>query len=174
MKANTQININKAHGAYLSDAVKLDNSSAHKWVVASESLFADGIRADHIATEKKGGVQQVYEFITESIINGYAKADQALLRTDVKSLDDAQKAKRKELQQRLGTYRNRLQKYLTELAVEAGEVEVEEKAEKTPVEKIRIALETAVKIIQGDENPQGYDPVDLTKRINSMLGSLPA
>lgn len=171
MKAT--FNLNKISGAYIADAVKLDISNGNKWVVASESLFADGIRAEHIATEKKGGVQAVYDFVTESIISGYSKSDQALIRTDVKSLDDVQKAKRKELQQRLGTYRNRLQKYLTELAVQSGEVEVEEKAEKTPVEKIRIALETALKVMQGDENPQGYDPVDLTKRINSMLGSLP-
>lgn len=170
MKAT--FNLNKTSGAYISDAVKLDISNGNKWVVASESLFADGIRAEHIATEKKGGVQAVYDFVTEAIISGYHKNDQALIRTDVKSLDDVQKAKRKELQQRLGTYRNRLQKYLAELAIQSGEVEVEEKAEKTPVEKIRIALETALKVMQGDENPQGYDPVDLTKRINSMLGSL--
>ena len=174
MKANTQIQINKTHFAHLSDAVKLDTSTANKWVIASEALFADGIRAEHIATEKKGGVQQVYDMVTAAIINGYHKNDQALLRTDVKSLDDVQKAKRTELQQRLGTYRNRLQKYLTELAIEAGEVEPKESEDKTPVRKIRIALETALKVIQGDDNPQGYDPVDLTKRINSMLGSLPA
>ena len=172
MKAT--FNLNKTSGAYIADAVKLDISNGNKWVVASEALFADGIRADMIATEKKGGVQAVYDFVTESIIAGYHKNDQALIRTDVKSLDDVQKAKRKELQQRLGTYRNRLQKYLTELAIESGEVIVEDKAEKTPVEKIRIALETAIKVIQGDDNPQGYDPVDLTKRINAMLGSLPA
>lgn len=171
MKA--QFNLNKVSAAILSDAVKLDLSNGNKWVAASDALHADGVRAEHIATEKKGGVQAVYDFVTEAIISGYSKPDQALIRTDVKSLDDVQKAKRKELQQRLGTYRNRLQKYLTTKAIEAGEVEPEEKTEKTSVEKIRIALETALKVMQGDENPQGYDPVDLTKRINSMLGSLP-
>lgn len=172
MKAT--FNLNKTSGAYIADAVKLDISNGNKWVVASEALFADGVRADMIATEKKGGVQAVYDFVTESIIAGYHKNDQALIRTDVKSLDDNQKKARKEAQQRLGTYRARLQKYLADLAVKAGEVEPAEKEEKTPAQKIRIALETALKVIQGDDNPQGYDPVDLTKRINSMLGSLPA
>lgn len=171
MKA--QFNLNKVSAATLSDAVKLDLSNGNKWIIASDALFADGIRAEHIATEKKGGVQAVYDFVTEAIISGYHKNDQALIRTDVKSLDETQKARRKELQQRLGTYRKRLQMYLTNRAIASGEVEVEEKAEKTPVEKIRIALETALKVMQGDENPQGYDPVDLTKRINAMLGSLP-
>ena len=125
MKA--QFNLNKTSGAYIADAVKLDISNGNKWVVASEALYADGIRADMIATEKLGGVQAVYDFVTEYIIAGYPKSDQTLIRTDVKSLDDVQKAKRKELQQRLGPYRKRLQKYLIAMAVESGEVVPEEK-----------------------------------------------
>lgn len=171
MKAT--FNLNKTSAASLSDTVKSDMVIPARWKRVADMFFADGIRADMIATEKLGGVQAVYDFVTEAIIAGYPKADQNLMRTDVKSLGDDEKKTRKELQQRLGTYRKRLQKYLTVLSIESGEIVPEEKEETTPVKKIRIALETALKVMQGDENPQGYDPVDLTKRINSMLGSLP-
>jgi hypothetical protein len=163
------ITLNKSSSAYLANAVSNDEKGSKLWVKAAEAFFADGIRAEHIATSKAGGMQDVYEFITASIIAGYNVKWKKLLAGDVKAMSDVDKAERRVAQQRLGTYRARLQKYLTDLAVESGEVEPEEKADKTAAEKLKIALETAQKIVQGDEQPKGYDPVIMAKLIGQAL-----
>ena len=163
------ITLNKTSSAYLSNAVSNDEKGGKLWVKAAESFHADGIRAGDIATAKSGGSQEVYDFVTAAIISGYNVKWKKLLAGDVKAMSEVDKAERRVAQQRLGTYRARLQKYLTDLAIESGEIEPEEKAEKTTAEKLKIALETAQKIVQGDEQPKGYDPVIMAKLVGQAL-----
>ena len=167
MSAN--ITLNKTSSGYLATAVGNDEKGGRLWVKAAESFYADGIRAEHIATSKAGGLQEVYDFVTAAIIAGYNATWRKLLAGDVKAMSEADKAERRVAQQRLGTYRARLQKYLTDLAIASGEVEPEEKADRSPAEKLKIALETAQKIVQGDERPKGYDPVIMAKLIGQAL-----
>lgn len=166
---NVTFKLNPTSGAYLKDAVSGDVKVVNAWIKASEALFADGIRAEHLAPAKSGGITEVRDFVTASITSGLPERFRKVMLGDVKALDDSQKALRKEGQQRLGVYRNRLAKYLTDLAVATGEVEPEDKAPKTVAEKLQVVLETAAKLVQGDENPQGYDPVEMAKAINTAL-----
>jgi hypothetical protein len=166
---NANLKLNPVSGAFLKDAVSGDIKANVTWFKASESFFADGIRAEHVATSKSGGLQEVYDFVTNSIISGLPERYRKVIVADAKSLDDNQKLTRKEGQQRLGVYRSRLQKYLRALAIGAGEVEEPVKEETTVVAKLKIVLETAAKIVQGDSMPEGYDPVDMMKAINAAL-----
>lgn len=166
---NANITLNKTSSAYLANAVGNDEKGSKLWVKAADAFFADGVRAEHIATAKSGGVQDVYDFVTASIITGYNVRWKKLLAGDVKAMSDVDKAERKVAQQRLGTYRARLQQYLTKLAIDNGEVEPAEQVEKSVADKLKIALETAAKLVQGDEKPQGYDPVEMAKVINQAL-----
>jgi hypothetical protein len=98
------------------------------------------------------------------------------LANDAKAMSTEQKEFRKVTQQKIGAYIGYIANELAKLEkaeakAEAGESEEQEQeqVEKTPTEKLRIVLETALKIVQGDEQAKGYDPVIMAKLIGQAI-----
>jgi hypothetical protein len=182
MNANQTVNvvINDAHWGMVKDAVSLTNKAEGKWAEAADALHADGVR--HWMIKGKDKVAEVAEKATMTIIAGLPVNARKLLLGDVKAMTDEEKANRRHFNMSyLGSGRDRLCKalqnvdpeYQAQLKAEAeAKAEAEGEAEgsdKASSEKLKIVLETALKIVQGDESPQGYDPVIMAKLIGQAL-----
>jgi len=96
-------------------------------------------------------------------------------------MDDTTKALRKTAQQKIGAYLSRIQGYLINLSIESGEIEANEETEeteeteestKTVAEKLAVMLESCLKLVQGDDEPDGYDPVIMAKALNQAAKAI--
>lgn len=165
-----QVAVSTSTSAMIKDAVSTDQKVSKQWLKVSDALYADGVRPDMLAGKTK--VIDVAADVRDSIVLGLPVADRKLINGDVKAMSDTDKDKRKIAQQKIGPYIRNIQKYLTDLMIANGEIEEEEEekdSDKTPAEKLKVVLETALKIVQGDENPKGYDPVIMTKLIGQAV-----
>jgi len=162
-----QIAVSTASSALVTGAVSGSEKGSKQWLKASDALWADGVRPDMLTG--KGKLVDVQEPIKASIVLGFTVAERKLINGEPKAMSQEQKDARKVAQQKIGRYIALIQKYLTDLMVANGEIEEQEQEEKTPAEKLKVVLETALKIVQGDEQAKGYDPVIMTKLIGQAI-----
>lgn len=175
-----QVAVSTATSAMIKNAVSSDQKVSKQWLKASDALYADGVRPDMLTGKTK--IADVAADVRESIVLGLPVADRKLINGEPKAMSQEQKDARKVAQQKIGPYIRNIQKYLTDLMIANGEIEeteAEAEAEdgesetedqdKTPAEKLKIVLETALKIVQEDDEPTGYDPVVMTKLIGQAI-----
>jgi hypothetical protein len=165
-----QVAVSTATSTMIKDAVNTDQKVSKQWVKASDALYADGVRPDMLTGKTK--IADVAADVREAIVLGLPVADRKLINGEPKAMSKEQKDERKVAQQKIGPYIRNIQKYLTDLMIANGEIEEQEEQEeqdKTPAEKLKVVLETALKIVQGDEDPKGYDPVIMTKLIGQAI-----
>lgn len=160
------ITLNTAAAA-ITDAVKVSNQAENKWVKATDLLISRGITAAMLAPEKSGGNPELRDATKHAIVAGFTSADQSLLAKEPKSLDDAAKKAKKELQQKVGSLVGHIQRLLRDREDKPEGEEV------TDIERIQKALSEVVKKIQKLENVT-FDVVDIVKRLNSVKGAMPA
>ena len=161
--------VSTASSALVTGAVSGSEKGSKQWLKASDALYADGVRPDMLTG--KGKLVDIQEPVKASIILGFTVAERKLINGEPKAMSQEQKDARKVVQQKMGRYIALIQKYLTDLMVANGEIEEQEEQEedKTPADKLRIVLETALKIVQGDEQAKGYDPVIMAKLIGQAI-----
>lgn len=165
-----QVVVSTSTSAMIKDAVSTDQKVSKQWLKVSDALYADGVRPDMLAGKVK--VSDVADAVRAAIVLGLPVADRKLINGDVKAMSDTDKDKRKIAQQKIGPYIRNIQKYLTDLMIANGEIEEEEEekdSDKTRAEKLKVVLETALKIVQGDDQPAGYDPVIMNKLIGQAI-----
>jgi hypothetical protein len=162
-----QVAVSTATSAMITGAVSGSEKGSKQWLKASDALYADGVRPDMLAGA--GKLVDVQEPVKASIVLGFTVAERKLINGEPKAMSPEQKADRKVAQQKVGRYIALIQKYLTDLMIVNGEIEEQEEQDKTPAEKLKVVLETALKIVQGDEDPKGYDPVIMTKLIGQAI-----
>ena len=162
--------ISTSTGLLIQKAVSSNERASKKWLQASDALHADGVTADMLTGKEV--VAEVAASVKASIVLGFSEGERKLLALDKKSVPEDAKGDRKKVQQKVGVYIALIQKYLKAFdAPEGGEGEAE-KVEKTTVEKLKIVLETALKLVQGDEQPAKYNPVAYAKLLNGMIAEL--
>lgn len=86
----------------LADAVKIDNQADKKWVKAADSLRADGVSYLMLGKDKEGGIPAVKNQVKAVIISTFTEAEQKLLATETKALEDLGKFQKREIQQTIG------------------------------------------------------------------------
>ena len=156
----------------VTEAVKHNESGQKKWTVLRDLLKADGI----VSTMLRGSERDkdLVESLKPAVVLGFSVTERKALANDAKAMTKEQKEFRKVTQQKIGAYIGYIASELAKLEkaeakAEAGESEEQEQVEKTPAEKLRIVLETALKIVQGDEQAKGYDPVIMAKLIGQAI-----
>ena len=166
-----QVAVSTASSAMVTSAVSGSEKGSKQWFKASDALHADGVRADMLTGA--GKLVDIQEPIKASIVLGFTAGERKLINGEPKAMNPEQKAERKIVQQKVGRYIALIQKYLNDLAqaeaIANGEIEEEPKEDKTPAEKLKVVLESALKIVQGDEKPAGYDPVIMAKLIGQAI-----
>jgi hypothetical protein len=162
-----QIAVSTSASALITSAVSGSEKGSKQWLKASDALYADGVRPDMLTGASK--IADIQDAVKASVILGFTAGERKLIVADAKAIAEADKPARKIAQQKVGRYLALIQKYLTDLAKANGEIEEQEQVEKTPAEKLKIVLETALKIVQGDEEAKGYDPVIMAKLIGQAI-----
>lgn len=158
------------------DADKAVEASKGKWVALSEVLFDAEWRVASLDGKTLVGKQN-RQTLRDGMIASWPNAkERAQLLADPKTLDDDVKKRVKTIRQGFGAKFALIEKYLAELEAEgAEETETETKS---PVDKLRKAIESAVKYagkLDGLQDAAGkpVDLVILTNELKAILGRLP-
>lgn len=128
-----------------------------------DAMFKHGMRAAHtISPEGKDSADSLatpeqYAEIKVNVLTGFAQKDQALFKVEVKTLSDDDKARKRWVTQQIGSRIKDIRKGLLSRAIDAGEIEPEQRETKTEVEKIIAAIKTAASTARKDETPE-YNP----------------
>ena len=128
-----------------------------------DAMFKNEMRAPHtISPEGKDSADswstpEQYAAIKANVLTGFAQKDQALFKVEVKTLSDDDKARKRWVTQQIGSRIKDIRKGLLSRAIDAGEIEPEQRETKTEVEKIIAAIKTAANTARKDETPE-YSP----------------
>jgi hypothetical protein len=128
-----------------------------------DAMFKNEMRAPHtISPEGKDSADswstpEQYAAIKGNVLTGFAQKDQALFKVEVKTLSDDDKARKRWVTQQIGSRIKDIRKGLLSRAIDAGEIEPEQRETKTEVEKIIAAIKTAANTARKDETPE-YSP----------------
>ena len=128
-----------------------------------DAMFKHGMRAAHtISPEGKDSADSLatpeqYAEIKVNVLTGFAQKDQALFKVEVKTLSDDDKARKRWVTQQIGSRIKDIRKGLLSRAIDAGEIEPEQREVKTEAEKIIAAIKTAANMARKDETPE-YNP----------------
>lgn len=163
MKANTNTVIVSLDASQaITSGVKVNEKGSKQWVIASDLLRTEGVTPDMLSGKTK--VADIADAVRAAIVLGFTARERKLLAGDPKTMSDTDKAERKTAQQKIGVYIALIQKYLR------GEKEKGET--KSVAERLKVMLESCAKLTQSDEEPTGYDPVEMGKAINLALKSI--
>ena len=159
------------------DADKAVEGAKGKWVSLSSVLYDAEWRVASLDGKTLVGKQNRQTLRDGMIASWPIAKERANLLADPKTLDDAAKDRNKVIRQGFGAKFALIEKYLAELESEGEEGEGETEA-KSPVDKLRKAIESAVKYtgkLEGLNDAAGK-PVDLVAMANDLkaiLGRLP-
>lgn len=166
----TNIALNPDNAKHITAGVSAIESASRKLQSSVDALFAGGMRStDFISPKSKDGGStaspEMFEAINAAVVAGFTARVQKLLAAPVKSLSDADKADRRYWQQQIGARRNDFKSALEKR--EGKTAERAAQASKSATEKLRIALETAEKIVQA-ETDWTFDAADFLKDLRAL------
>jgi len=148
----SNITLSPAIATAITEAVLLAGKAERKLGSTIDMLVAEGMRStDFISPKSDGSTASPEQFdaINAAIVAGFTKAAQQLLDKPTKSLEDADKAEKRYWQQQIGAKRNDFKRGLAKR--EGADDTRAPQPPKSAEDKIRIALETVEKIVQGAE-----------------------
>ena len=159
------------------DADKAVEGAKGKWVSLSSVLYDAEWRVASLDGKTLVGKQNRQTLRDGMIASWPIAKERANLLADPKTLDDAAKDRNKVIRQGFGAKFALIEKYLAELEAEA-EGEEAEAEPKSPVDKLRKAIESAVKYagkLEGLHDAAGkpVDLVILANDLKAILGRLP-
>lgn len=159
------------------DADKAVEGAKGKWVNLSSVLYDAEWRAASLDGKTLVGKQNRQTLRDGMIASWPVAKERANLLADPKTLDDAAKDRNKKIRMGFGAKFALIEKYLAELEAEA-EGEEAEAEPKSPVDKLRKAIESAVKYagkLDGLHDAAGkpVDLVILANDLKAILGRLP-
>lgn len=136
----------------ITETVALTGKAERKMGSTIDLLWAEGMKStDFISPKSEGSTASPEQFdaINAAIVAGFTKAAQQLLDKPTKALEDADKAEKRYWQQQIGAKRNDFKRGLAKR--EGAEDNRAARQPKAAIDKLRAALETVEKIIQGQE-----------------------
>lgn len=157
-------------GKSVEDFSRAKTTAETKTGKALDEMHAGGLKStDTLSPKKKDNGStaspELYEGLRVCVVAGFSAYAQKLLKAPTKSLSDVDKSAKKYWQEQIGARLNDIRKGL-----ERREGKAAERAPQTPksaVDKLRIALETAEKIVQG-EAEWDFDAADFLKHLRDL------
>lgn len=163
MNANTNtVTVSIDASQAITNGVKVNEKGSKQWLVAADILAADGVTAEMLSGKTK--VADVANPVRDAIVLGFTARERKLIAGDAKAMSDTDKVERKTAQQKIGAYVALIQKYLRG--------DKEKSGTKSVAERLKVMLESCAKLVQGDEEPTGYDPVEMGKAINLAMKAI--
>ena len=148
----SNITLSPAIAAAITEAVALTGKAERKLGSTIDLLLAEGFRStDFISPKSDASTASPEQFdaINAAIVAGFTKAAQQLLDKPTKSLEDAAKAEKRYWQQQIGAKRNDFKRGLEKR--EGADDSRAARQPKSAEDKLRAALETVEKIVQGHD-----------------------
>jgi len=155
----------------LTEALKHEDKATRIWVKTTDTIIAEGITSADLATVKKGGSEALRDQIKTVIVATFSAAEQKLLASDIKTMNDSDKVKRRAAQQMIGARFS-----LIEQKLRAAEALINGKpatTATTAVQRIQIKLQECIEALQKIESAD-FDITEAVKRINAVKGMMPA
>jgi hypothetical protein len=138
---------------------------------SAEALFADGVRYDMLKGEKPTEASKaIREQVKVDIAAAFTKDELSVYFADkktAKDFNDTLKLARKAAQDKVSQYFKRI----CEAMPDAPVAEPKQAEAKTQADKLRIALETALKIVQGEPDDSLADMLTLSKGLQDLIAA---
>jgi len=152
----------------ITETVSLSGKADRKLGSTIDLLVSEGMRStDFISPKSEASTAspEQFEAVNVAIVAGFTKAAQQLLAKPTKSLEDADKAEKRYWQQQIGAKRNDFKRGLEKR--EGADDSRAARQPKSPVEKLRAALETVEKVVQGHD-AWDFDAADFQTALRSL------
>ena len=171
----SNITLNSAIANAITETVSLSGKADRKLgstidLMVSEKMVSTDFVSPKSKTKTSTASPEMFEQINAAIVAGFTKAAQQLLAKPTKSLEEADKAEKRYWQQQIGAKRNDFETGLAkrELAKRGGaDASRTPRQPKSPVEKLRAALETVEKVVQGHD-AWDFDAADFQTALRSL------
>jgi hypothetical protein len=140
--------------------------------VVTDGLMADGVVPADLKAPGKGEDRALFDSMKDAIVAGFSADARRLLNEDVKTLSEANKAKRTYWQQQIGSRMKDLRRGLTRRIAKEGA----KKGARTPATLEARALEAAAKFkkqFQSAESPAA-DVTKVIKALDALMSLLVA
>lgn len=166
----SNITLNATIANAITETVSLSGKADRKLgstidLMVSEKMVSTDFVSPKSKTKTSTASPEMFEQINAAIVAGFTKAAQQLLAKPTKSLEDADKAEKRYWQQQIGAKRNDFETGLAKReGADAGRTA---RQPKSPVEKLRAALETVEKIVQGHD-AWDFDAADFQTALRSL------
>jgi len=166
----SNITLNAAIANAITETVSLSGKADRKLgstidLMVSEKMVSTDFVSPKSKTKTSTASPEMFEQINAAIVAGFTKAAQQLLAKPTKSLEDADKAEKRYWQQQIGAKRNDFETGLAKR--EGADASREPRQPKSPVEKLRAALETVEKVVQGHD-AWDFDAADFQTALRSL------
>ena len=166
----SNITLNAAIASAITETVSLSGKADRKLgstidLMSSEKMVSTDFVSPKSKTKTSTASPEMFEQINSAIVAGFTKAAQQLLAKPTKSLEDADKAEKRYWQQQIGAKRNDFETGLAKR--EGADASREPRQPKSPVEKLRAALETVEKVVQGHD-AWDFDAADFQTALRSL------
>lgn len=146
----------------LVEALKAEDLAGKKWVKSADSLRADGVTYVMLGKDKEGGIPAVKNQVKTVIISTFSDADQKLLATDTKALDDMGKFQKRDLQQTIGKKMSKIVQHLKP-KVERGPI-----TRKALEDKLSEAWTEQIEMLQKAEDVH-FDTVAVQRMLKELI-----
>jgi len=166
----SNITLNATIANAITETVSLSGKADRKLgstidLMVSEKMVSTDFVSPKSKTKTSTASPEMFEQINAAIVAGFTKAAQQLLAKPTKSLEDADKAEKRYWQQQIGAKRNDFETGLAKR--EGADASREPRQPKSPVEKLRAALETVEKVVQGHD-AWDFDAADFQTALRSL------
>ena len=155
----------------LTEALKGEDKQTRIWVKTTDTFIAEGICSADLAIVKKGGSEALRDQVKTVIVATFTAAAQKLLASDVKTMSEADKVKRRKAQQKIGARFSLIEDKLR--AAEAALLPKVATTATTAIQRIQIKLKEVVEALQKIEGAE-FDITEAVKRVNAVKGMMPA
>lgn len=154
------------------DTVSGDIKAKFKWQKLGDMYRGEGVTAAMLATEKKGGDEDLRNQVKGAIVLAFTEGERKLLAADTKTLSDSDKGTKKTLQQNVGSYFDKIRTHIANAEKEESGDD-EGGATKTEIQRIHELLDKAITKMQKLEAPR-FNVTDAVKHVNTAKGIIPA
>jgi len=141
----------------LADTLKADQGVAKKWKKNSDVLMSEGVTSLMLVKPKKGATnkfEDLHNQINATIVSTFNQTVRDILAKDVKTLSDEQKETRRYWMKQMGSYFNKIAKYLASAEKALQDADKGPKTPKLKVNRFDEMVFNLKEFIQKWEDPE--------------------
>ena len=152
--------------AELVSTMTATNKVNNKWAKVSEKMFSEGLRAYMLDSKDEHKVKEAITMVKDFAVQSFTEAEQKLLATDTKALDEFGKFQKRKLSNLRDAYPARIAGYLRKLE------DKEDGIVKSQTEKAQAKISEAISMLEKEEQAQ-YDVVAFIADLKAIKKKYP-